>query len=183
MASIHVGAALAELIQLTFKYQIRVPPELSLMVKMLMTVESLVSQLDPELSLLEIAEPWGRRIMRKRYSPSRLKDEIFDLIREYAVVLQSAPHNITSLMEMIEQGEIKIKMEHTNIKELSTRADILSNRVSIAIVIASLIVGTSLAAERISVNMIGVSLVQGGFFLAVILGLYLIYSIIRGGRY
>lgn len=66
-SQIHVGEALGELVQLSFKYQVRVPPELSLMVKMMMTIEGLLSRLDPGLSVVEIAEPYGKAILKKGF--------------------------------------------------------------------------------------------------------------------
>nr|MBP8819268.1 AarF/ABC1/UbiB kinase family protein [Syntrophomonadaceae bacterium] len=80
--------------------------------------------------------------------------------------------------------EIKIHMEHANLRRLTNKIDILSNRLSLAIIIASIIVGTSLVAGQSSSKLLArVPLVEAGFFAAVILGLFLAYSIFKSGRY
>ena len=76
MSQIKIGEAMAELLELSIKYQVRIPAELSLMVKMLMTMEGIISMLDPQLSIVDIAEPYGRRIMMKRYAPSNIAKNI-----------------------------------------------------------------------------------------------------------
>lgn len=184
LVNIDVGKALTELIELTFKHRVRIPPELSLMVKMLITIESLVSQLDPELSLVKIAEPFGRRILRKRYAPSRLMDRLRDMVIDYAAVARNVPREIDSVLTMLEEGELKVKIEHIYNRELVSKADVISNRLSVAIVIASLIMGTAFISDRMTNTVFGrVPLAEVGFVLAFILGLTLVYSILRSGRY
>jgi len=183
LASINIGEALAELIQLSFRYQVRVPPELSLMVKMLMTVESVVAQLDPELSLLEVAKPYGERILRERYQPRRVVSAARDLLLEYADIVRSLPHDLETVVNLVREGELRINVRNPDAKILSTRAEVLVNRISVSIVIASLVIGSSLLAGRSpSVSTFPLPLAEAGFVLAVILGAYLVYSIIRGGR-
>jgi ubiquinone biosynthesis protein len=100
MSQIKLGEALAELLELSTRYQVRIPPELSLMVKMLMTVESIVAQLDPQLSIVDIAEPYGRRVLLKRYSPSRISSGLRDLSMDYLRLLKNSPHDIEILLTL-----------------------------------------------------------------------------------
>ncbi|MEN6328494.1 MAG: AarF/ABC1/UbiB kinase family protein [Syntrophomonas sp.] len=182
LAEINVGEALRELIDLSMKYQMRLPAELSLMVKMLMTVENLVAQLDPQLSIVDIAEPYGKKLMIKRFLPENLKRETAEFILDYVRLLKAFPREFDNLLRILEAGELKIKMEHGNLKPLIARADIISNRVSLAIILASIIVGTSLLAGNSS-GLSSIPLVDVGFALAMILGLFMVYSIIRSGHY
>ncbi|MGE5417790.1 MAG: ABC1 kinase family protein [Acidobacteriota bacterium] len=184
LSKIEIGESLAELMGLTFKHQVRVPPELALTIKMLMTLESLVSQLDPNLSLAELAEPYGKRIIKSRFSMSRIKDRLIDMAIDYSGIAKRVPKEIESILELMEEGEFKIKMEISNIKELASRIDIISNRLAAAIVIASLIIGTGLITNRMTTGFMRlVPLAEIGFVLAMILGLYLVYSVMRSGRY
>jgi len=184
LSEINYGVALSELIQLSIKYQMRIPAELSLIGKMLMTIESIVSQLDPQLSIINIAEPYGKRIMRKRMSSHRLKHDFEDLFIDYASFLKTFPRELDNILKIIEEGELKVKMEHSNLRKLTTKVDIVTNRISLAIIIASLIVGTSLIVDKTSSNIFAhIPLVELGFITAMILGLFLIYSIIKSGKY
>ncbi|MDD3269420.1 MAG: AarF/ABC1/UbiB kinase family protein [Syntrophomonadaceae bacterium] len=184
LSEINVGEALRELIDLSMKYQMRLPAELSLMVKMLMTVENLISQLDPQLSIVDIAEPYGKKLMMKRFLPENLKKETGEFILDYVRLLRAFPREVDNMLRIIEAGELRIKMEHGNLKPLIARADIISNRISLAIILASIIVGTSLLARQSSDGFLSsIPLVDVGFALAMILGLFMVYSIIRSGHY
>lgn len=184
LSEINVGEALSELIELSVKYQMRLPAELSLMVKMMMTVENIVSQLDPQLSIVDMAEPYGRKLLLKRLAPERLADNLRDMVLDYASVARSVPREIDSILKMLEEGELKIRMEHANLHRLSSRLDIMSNRLSVAIILASIIIGTSLVVDKAASGILNrIPLVEVGFLIALILGLFLVYSIIRSGRY
>lgn len=184
LSQIHVGEALAELVSLSFKYQVRVPPELSLMVKMMMTIEGLITRLDPGMSIVELAEPYGAAILKKRFTPTKIRQGLRDIFIDHFIAARNLPREIEAIMSLLEEGELKIKLEHTNIKRLTSVVDVISNRIALSIIIAAIIVGTSLiVASNHDVLIPGLPLVKIGFVIAVILGLFLAYSIIRSGKY
>jgi len=184
LSDIDVGVALSELIELSVKYRLRLPAELSLIVKMLMTVENIVSQLDPQLSIVNIVEPFGRKVMTKKFSPERFKLDMQNLLLDYTNLVREFPREADNILKIMEEGELKIKMEHTNLQRLSSRIDIMSNRLSLAIILAGIIVGTSLMTDKVSSTVFArIPVVEIGFITAMILGLFLAYSIIRSGRY
>lgn len=184
MAQIKLGESLSELLEISTRYQVRIPPELSLLAKMLMTVESIIVQLDPTLSIVDIAEPYGRRLMMRRYSPRQLSKKSLDVALDYARLVQKMPHQTDNLMRLLNEGEFSVKMEHLNLKPIASRIEMLSNRLSVAIILAAIIIGSALAMDRSGTNLINrIPLVEIGFSIAVILGLSLTYSILKSGRY
>lgn len=184
LSKIDVAEALAELIEISYKYQMRLPAELSLLSKMLMTVESIVTKLDPEISLVDLAEPYGRRVLAQRMSPRQAMQVIPAVLWDYAELARSFPKEFDAILKLLASGELKMKMEHVNVKRLASRIDILSNRLSLAIILASIIIGSSLVVKQSSSNILSrIPLAEVGFITAVILGLFLVYTIIRSGRY
>jgi len=184
MSQIKMGEALTELIQLSLKFQIRIPPELSQMVKMLMTVEGVIINLDPQLSLIKVAEPLGRKILKERQSPQKMLRMARDMVLEYVSLARSIPREADTVLSLLQEGELKVKIENSNMKSNLNRAEVLVNRISITIIIASLIIGTSLMSARMPSGFLSkIPLAEAGFFLAVALGLFLVYSIIRRGRF
>ncbi|HHX77143.1 MAG TPA: AarF/ABC1/UbiB kinase family protein [Firmicutes bacterium] len=184
LAQINMGEALAEIIELSFKHQVRIPSELSLLAKMLMTVENIISRLNPDLSMIDLARPYGEKLVKKRFFAANLKDNLSNLLLDYASIAGNLPRDITNIIRMLEAGQIKMQMEHTNLKRLTNRIDILSNRLSVAIIIASIIMGTSFVVKESGSNLIRqLPLVEVGFLIALVLGLGLVYSIFKSGRY
>lgn len=184
LSEINVAEALSELMELSVKYQMRLPAELSLMVKMLMTIEGITAQLDPRLSILDVAEPYGKKLLWKKYSPERLKKEMLEVMIDYAEVSRKLPRDLHNVLRSMDEGEFRIKMEHHNLKRLTSRIDVSSNRLSLAIILASIIIGTALVVNQSGSQILTrIPLVQGGFVVGIILGLFLTYSILRSGRY
>ncbi|MGI6413712.1 MAG: ABC1 kinase family protein [Syntrophomonadaceae bacterium] len=184
LSEIKVGVALSELIELSVKYQMRLPAELSLMVKMLMTTESIVSQLDPSLSIVDIAEPYGRRVLKSRFSPQRVKVDLQELALDYSSLIHSLPRDLEHILKTIEEGQLKLKLEHSNLKKLLIKIDIISNRLSLAIILASTVISTALIVDRSTSALIArIPLVEIGYATALIFGLFLVYSIMKSGRY
>lgn len=184
LLNIDLPRALSELIDLSFRYSMRLPAELSLLVKMLITIENIAGQLDPTLSIVKIAEPYGKRLVLKKYHPSRIARELQEIVQDYADLGRELPRRLNGVIKMAEEGELKINMEHTNIKHLAAKVDIMSNRLSLAIILASIIVGTALIAGQSNSSLITrVPIVEVGFAAGIVLGLFLAYSILRSGRY
>jgi len=184
LAQIDLARALSELVDLSLQYKMRLPVELSLMVKMLLTVENIASQLDPTLSIVKIAEPYGKKLVMRKYAPSRIRQEVQEILQDYTQLGREFPGEIISILKMVEEGELKVNMEHSNIKHLTSKVDIMSNRLSLAIILASIIVGTALVAgQSNSVLLTHIPIVECGFATGIVLGLFLTYSILRSGRY
>ena len=184
LAQIKLGEAMAELLELSTRYQVRVPAELSLVVKMLMTIESIVTQLDPQISLVKIAGPYGRRVLMHRYSPRHLATLARHSAQGYARLARDLPDELERILDLVSEGEIKLKMEINNMEKVAAKFDVMSNRVSLAIILASLLMGTALIADDAnSVILARLPVVELGFLAAFVLGLFLTWSIIKSGRF
>ncbi len=184
LAQIKLGVAMAELLELSTRYQVRIPPSLSLMVKMLMTIESIIAQLDPQISIVDIAEPYGRRVMLSRYAPEHVAHKLQGVALDYIRILKNLPVNLEKIVSLVGEGEFKIKMEDVNLNKMTAKFDIMSNRLSLAIIVASIIIGTALIAETMNSSILTrVPVVELGFVIAMVLGLFLAYSILRSGKF
>lgn len=184
LSEINLGIAMAEIVEVSIKHKMRLPAELSLLIKMAMTLESIVSRLDPELSIIDIAEPYGKKLIEKRLSPRNLKNSIGDFVLDSTELTKKIPRYLDTILALLEEGELKIKTEHSNLDKLSSKLDIMTNRLSLAIIVASIIIGSSLAVDKATSNFFTkVPFVELGFATAMILGLFLAYSILKSGRY
>lgn len=95
------------------------------------------------------------------------------------------PRQIHTILEELKDGEVEVVFRHQGIDDLISRVDILANRLVFALLIAALIVGSSLLGifGKSGFRLLGVS-VFGlvGFVIAALLGLLLLIGIIRSGR-
>lgn len=183
LAEIHVGEALRELVDLSFTYRIRIPSEFALAIKCLITTEGVLEQLDPQISLLVLAENFARGVLRKRLEPSSIKRSLSRVLLETLGLAQSIPRRTENVLSLLEEGEIKIQLEHRNLRPVARSVNTFTNRLSLSILIGSLVVGSSFIARSSEGFLRTIPIAEIGFIAAAAMSVWLILSIIRSGRY
>ncbi len=95
------------------------------------------------------------------------------------------PRQIHALLDEIKDGEIEVGFRHAGLDDLISKVDILANRLVFGVLIAALILGSSMLGIFVESGpqLVGLSVVGlVGFVFAAILGLMLLIGIIRSGR-
>ncbi|MCZ7381393.1 MAG: AarF/ABC1/UbiB kinase family protein, partial [Candidatus Methanoperedens sp.] len=141
--------------------------------------------LDPEHNFSELVEPYIKKIIEERTSISYIIKEIEKDLQGYERFVKGFPKQVQHILKKVEKGTIKFELEHRGFENLVEELDILSNRLSFSVIIAALIVGSALIIQtRMQPSLFGVPFLgMFGFLLAGILGLGLLISIIRSGRW
>jgi len=95
------------------------------------------------------------------------------------------PRQIHALLDELKDGEVEVRFRHAGLDDLISKVDILANRLVFALLIAALIMGSSIlgiflegGSKFLGVSIFGLI----GFVFAAILGLLLLIGIIRSGR-
>lgn len=167
------------------RHQIRLPADLFLLGRALLTVEGMGERLDPDFNVVEIAEPFARELFRRRYDPREIAKRAAVEAGDYLDILSRLPGRIDRLLDQAERGRLTIRFRHEGLEGLLNQLDLLSNRLALAAVIVSLIIGSSLVIQtNIGPFIAGYpALGVGGYLFALILGIWLIVSILRSGRF
>ncbi|WP_027339702.1 ABC1 kinase family protein [Halonatronum saccharophilum] len=185
LEEVELKGVMNHFLDLVFKYKIRLPIEFILLVKSLITIEGVVSTINPKFDILEVAKPFVHKLIKRRLNPKRLLLNFVDDLDNFTKNLKDLPEGINHLLRMIEDDNLKIKFHHTGIKPLISKMDIITNRISIALIVSALIIGSSLIMltdkepTLLEFPIIGIS----GYLIAVVLGIWLVISIIRSGRF
>ncbi|KYH31450.1 ABC1 kinase family protein [Neomoorella mulderi] len=188
LSQISLGRAVEELLQLAFKYRLRLPPELTMLAKTLITLEGLTRELDPTLELAELAEPYGRELLRRRFSAGALWQALVDNLSLTWEILQHLPRQLQHIVEMLERGELTLKIELLNLRSLVRQIDRIINKLTMSVVLlafsiimASLIISTALGAPGNSL-FFRLPTLEIGFGAAGLMLLWLLAAMWRGGR-
>ncbi len=187
VGEVTLGQALSELISLTRRYRLSLPPVFPLLIKALVTAEGLSRSIDPTINAYEIAQPYARRLLRERLEPAALLERSQERAVEYARYLEDYPEQIRELLTELEDGEIEIRLRHGGLDELTGQVDVLANRLVFALVTGALLIGSSFigafATAGPQVPLIGVPVVAFiGFALALVMASVLLVVIFRSGR-
>ena len=184
LKDINMGQLLNEVIKLFVAYKLKMPPNLYLLVKALVSIEGVGRVLDPDFNMVKHMEPFAKKLLKARLSPRRLAKDTYLAATELSLLLRDLPSEIRDIIEQIKVGQFKIEFEHKGLEPSLRKGDQISNRIAFAIVLASLVIGSSLIVlsgippKWNEIPIIGII----GFLGAGIMGFWLLISILRHGR-
>ncbi len=185
LKDLEVGKILTEVLEIIRKNKIRVPSDFSLLFKTLITAEGTARELDPEFNMVEHIQPFVKKLVKKKYAPERILKEGAGFVENSFDVLKSIPDDLDWFFKSLRQGKLYLGLEHRGLEKIDATIDRASNRLSFSMIISSLIIGSSFI---MSINkgplLFGYpALGIMGFVFAAVLGIGLVISIIRGGRF
>lgn len=126
-----------DLLFLMQKYDVRLPNEFVLMARGLSMVENIGLRLDPDIDVVSLLKPFARKLMFQRYNPFKWASNAKNSFFTFEHVLRGLPRLISKTMYKIEEGEVTVHIQVDQISEIT-------NQISLAIIIAALVVGSSL---------------------------------------
>jgi len=185
LKEIKLGELINQLVNIAIKYHIRMPVEFALLGKSLLNIEGIGLELDPDFNLAEVAKPYAQNLILERKSPQRLILKLLnDLAELYNNLIILIPRQLSKTLKKMEEGVFKLEFQHRGLKNLITALDRSTNRLSYSLILAAIIIGSSLIMQTdkgphfMGFPVIGVL----GFIIAAILGLGLVIIIIRSGK-
>lgn len=184
LKDMEIGKLLQDLLHLTMRFRLRLPPDIFLMIKALSTVEGVGSALDPDFDLIAHVRPFIQQVKLERFGPKRLSADLYDMLSRLLQFFQQFPKDLLDLTGMIRQQRLSLQLEHKGLEAMLATQDQTSNRMSFAIIIAALIIGSALIViSEIPPLVYGISLIGIiGYLVAAIMGIWLLVAIIRKGR-
>ena len=188
LSQIRLGEAVNDLFRLAFQHSIRIPADLSLLGKTLLTVEGVVENLDPEFSILDIAEPFGRRLLKERYHPKNVAETVWKQVSDYGELILDFPNHMKEFASLAKRGRLRMEVGIPELDLFLKKLDQISNRLSFSIVLLSfsiimvgIIIGSSM--NRQSTLLWKFPAIEMGFVVATLMFFWLLYSIFKSGRF
>ena len=126
-----------DLLFLMQKFDVRLPNEFVLMARGLSMVENTGLRLDPDIDVVALLKPFARKLMVQRYNPLKMASNAKNSFFAFEHVLRALPSLISKTIYKIEEGEVTVNIEVKHISEIA-------NKLSLAIIIAALLIGSSL---------------------------------------
>ncbi len=179
---INVSESMQDFLVLAYRHRIRLPNELTMLIKSIITADGLVQQLDPEISVADVAQPLGKRLLAERYSLKRLRRLWGESLPEYAQIASRVPFQLHDVLEQLSRGELRIKQDNPSVDRLGGRISALTNRLVLAALVGILFLSSALFAYMDYRFADSVSAADLTFFAGVVLGAWLLYKILRSGR-
>jgi ubiquinone biosynthesis protein len=184
LEQINLGRALLEMIGLVRRHSLRIPTDFAVMAKAIITVEALGRELCPDFQMMSIAEPFVRELYLKQFEPKKNIKQLLEAAYDYGSLLRMMPSELASILTKINSGTLEVQFEARGMRQLVTELDRSSNRLSFSVIIAGILVGSSLIVNlKVGPLLFGLPVIGlVGYFTAGVLGVWLLIAIMRSGR-
>ena len=185
LKEIDLSAYISKVSEIFGKFKIKIPPDLFLINKTLILLEALIRDLDPDFKLIDAGLKYSKNAAKKQlmetYQLKRFKEIYYDFW-ELANIF---PKQLKNILDKFARDLVRIEIKTPDIEALSTSLNKTSSRISFSLIIAALIVGSSYLMNSVSTSHGSIIQTLGiiGYIVAVILGLWLVISIIISGKY
>jgi ubiquinone biosynthesis protein len=180
-----IGRALLRLLFIFGQYGIPLSRDYSLMAKAVLSIEEVGRALDPHFDLRRHTETVLRELHRERHSGGTLLRRARTFLRGTVAGLNNLPAELHRLVRRLEHDNLTVNLQHRGLEDHDDAMKVAANRIALGVIIGSLIIGSSLIVTTgIEPHLFGYpTLGIIGYLLSAVLGLYVIWDIIRHGRH
>ncbi|ALP66039.1 ABC1 kinase family protein [Paraburkholderia caribensis] len=175
--------------RLSQRHHIRLPRQFLLVAKAFMLVESQALAVDPDFNAVICLHDYAPRLLARRMLhgllPKHELERAFRVLRALQRTAVSFPDILNRTIDILSSGKATIHVEHDRLQTLEKHLDRASNRLSLSLIIASVVIGSSIVTTFHSgPRYAGISLLGlGGFVVAAAMGLAWAVAILRSGRF
>jgi ubiquinone biosynthesis protein len=190
----YYGASLAEIdpiqvireaFQLIYSMNLRLPTRFVLLDKAIATLGSVGIELYEDFNVFEVAKPYARDLLRERLGPRYLARQARRETMRLATVFGEMPYQLHDVLEELRDGQMEVGFVHKGLDEFMVRLSAALNRLTVALVVTGGLIGSSLIGifATNGPQLFGVhALSVIGFLLSGLLGLWLLWGVIKSGR-
>ncbi|MBS0355857.1 MAG: phosphotransferase [Proteobacteria bacterium] len=178
-----IGAMLSDLLAILREHGLSLPADLALMIKAFITLEGMGRQLDPNFDIAAEASPFLRRVLLAHAAPAAFARRGWRAFADTVDLLAGLPRDLRQFLRAARRGKLQVQVEVLPLQRFGSQIDRAASRLSLAIVIAALIIGSAIVMTVDKAPALpGLpSLGLLGFISALIGGLWLLLSIWRSG--
>lgn len=166
-------------------HRLQLPADLALLLKTLIMSEGMGAQLDPHFRLAEAIAPYAQRLLQQRYAPLRIARELASAGSGMARLGLELPAQLRQIVADLERGGLQVGLRPEGVEPILQRLERLANRLVLGILAAAFIVGLAVLLavfQPAGIERWAGALFAFGFAAALLLGIVLAWSILRGGR-
>jgi ubiquinone biosynthesis protein len=184
LEDLSLGALFQSITDAMSRHHLKLPADLLLLIKAVSTIEAVGRQLDPAFKIVEYATPFVESLVEQKYTPAAVAGRAAESGHEALSALRTLPGNIAEITRRVRADGLQVRFVPQNLDYFVREMDRSSNRLSFAIVIAAIVIGSSVLVHAAAgPQWLGYPAVGlAGFVTAAVLGIGLAIGILRSGR-
>ena len=184
LKQLKISAMLNDITVILREHKLSLPPDLSMLFKVFITLEGLGRQLDPDFDMVSSATPFLKKATLARYKPSAIARRGIRNFSSMIDILGSLPQDVRRLIRAAKRGSLQVNVDITRLEKFGKQLDKSASRITVGLIMSALIVGSSIVMTVSGgPTLMGLPLFGFlGFLAAGLCGIWILFSIYRGGR-
>ena len=144
LAQLSLSQMVIDVTTLLREHHLALPSDLTLLIKAFITLEGMGRGLNPGFHMATEALPLLRELVRARYQPQAMLTRGWKTLRRALSIAEQLPQDLSRLLRNARRGHVSIAIELAHLKRVGDQIDRAANRLAMALVIAALIIGSSI---------------------------------------
>ena len=161
------------------KHELRFPASFTSILRALVVAEGTGMLLNPHFTITPYLEKILRRVFGRAMDFDNVSKRAFNYLLDWKKLIEEFPDKSYEILTKLAAGRFSVKFENKELEEISRKIDSVSNRVSLSIILAALLIGSSLIYTNYqylkSLSILGIM----GYIIAAFLGIALIFEMLR----
>jgi predicted unusual protein kinase regulating ubiquinone biosynthesis (AarF/ABC1/UbiB family) len=145
-----IGTALLDLTKLAQSHSTPVPTSMTLLGKAMLNLDGTIRVLSPELDPVQLIRDYMLKVMEKRVigqiSPGRVFAWVIDMKR----LFENTPRRTDMIIDKLANDQLTLRLEVDHLDEAVKSMNRAANRLSLSIIVASLILGSKLVVDTLN---------------------------------
>jgi len=129
----------SELLAVLREQRLQLPREVALIFKVLMMIEGIGVQLDPQFDLTAVLTPYARRLVRERFAPAAVANRIARASADAATLALELPTRLRRVIDLVDRNGLEVHLRAAELEPLVGRAERIGNRLVAGVITAALI--------------------------------------------
>ncbi len=169
--TIDLSLLLRELVGVIRTHHLQIPPDLVLLIRSLVAIEGVGRTLDPHFDIARQLAPFIRDLALRRFRPDRILSQTVRTTEDLQRIATLLPDLLSQSLDSIKRGELRVHFDLQGFERMVRKLTRASNSLTVGIVIAGLLVASSLVLRVGSPTLAYV-----GFATGLVLCLWLVWN-------
>jgi ubiquinone biosynthesis protein len=177
---LNVSEVLTKILNIARKHHLKLPSDFVLLIKAIITLESFARYYDPKFNFIEHSRPFAAKLARQKYNPKYITKQLQDKSERVLDFVEGIPDQSFEMMGRLRRTEKDLKSLDSHVTVLTSELDKSSNRISLGMIVAGLLIASTLLLQYKELTLFGMSAFSFiGFSMTFVMLLFLCISMLR----
>lgn len=181
---VNTGQLIFNVISICNANELKAPPELALLAKTLLHLDSITKKLDPDYDPQRVIRDYAEQLMTQKLAQKFNPRNFYPALLDLNQLVLDLPHRAREIIDQTAAGRLTFGMKLAQAEEFLAGMQKVANRISVGAIVAALLISSSLLMRvQTPFQILGYpGLAMLGYIVAAGIAFYLVISILVNDR-